>query len=469
MQKSLLTCAQWAQEQFGAVDLGDCRRGKRLVRVATALAEFPSGTLPGAVLEWCELKAAYRLFDNPAVTFENILSPHWQNVQTTCSSSGQFLLIEDTTLLDYSSRKNLKGIGRIGDDGGQGINLHTTLALRVAGWDPVGEPHLALLGLAGQHRWVRADELTRGEGVAPGRERKKRKFSRARESERWGKVLAQFPPAAAGNQRIYIADREGDIYEAFQRCRSAGFDFVLRACQDRALLQDQPSLFVTVAQQKELGRYPLQLRACPGTPAREATMAVRATRVVLRPPYRPGGQLSPEEVFVVEAREVNPYHPEEPIHWLLLTTLDCLTYEQARRIVQLYACRWIIEEYHKALKTGAGIERTQLQERCRVEALLAILSLVAVRLLNLKLAAAESPDLPLSAQDVEPEDLCILEARFGRPPGGWTKRNLWICIARLGGFLARRSDGLPGWQTLWRGWNRLRAMSEGAQLMRRCG
>ena len=137
--------------------------------------------------------------------------------------------------------------------------------------------------------------------------------------------------------------------------------------------------------------------------------------------------------------------------------------------MQLYACRWIIEEYHKALKTGAGIERTQLQERCRVEALLAILSLVAVRLLNLKLAAAESPDLPLSAQDVEPEDLCILEARFGRPPGGWTKRNLWICIARLGGFLARRSDGLPGWQTLWRGWNRLRAMSEGAQLMRRCG
>jgi hypothetical protein len=49
--------------------------------------------------------------------------------------------------------------------------------------------------------------------VRHGCEPKKRKFSRARESERWGKVLGDFPTAAAGNQRIYLADRESDIYE----------------------------------------------------------------------------------------------------------------------------------------------------------------------------------------------------------------------------------------------------------------
>jgi hypothetical protein len=436
------------------------------VKVAAALAESPSGTLPSALPQWSELKAAYRLFDNPTVTFEKILEPHFRKVQATCVTAGQFLLIEDTTLLDYSSRKSLEGIGRIGDDGGRGINLHSTLAFRVEGWDEVDEPRLSLLGLAGQHRWIRAEELTRGEGVAPGREPKKRKFSRARESERWAKVLAEFPAAAPGNQRIYIADREGDIYEAFQRCRAAHCDFVLRACQDRALLEGEGSLFAAVGNQKELGRYTLQLRARPGTPAREATMAVRAARVVLRPPYRPGGKPSPEQLFVVEACEVDPSNPEDAICWVLLTSIDCLTYAQARRIVQLYACRWMIEEYHKALKTGAGIERSQLQECRRVEVLLGILSLVAVRLLNLKLQAAEAAELPVKAGDIEPEGLAILEARFGLPRGGWTQRTLWIWIARLGGYLARRSDGAPGWQTLWRGWNRLRAMTEGAQLMK---
>jgi hypothetical protein len=465
MQISLLTCSQWAQEQFGSVELGDCRRVERLVKVAAALAETPSGTLPSALPQWSELKAAYRLFDNPTVTFEKILEPHCQKVQATCVTAGQFLLIEDTTLLDYSARKSLEGIGRIGD-GGRGINLHTTLAMRVEGWDERQEPRLSLLGLAAQHRWIRAEELTRGNGVAKGRESKKRKFSRTRESERWARVLAEFPAAVPGNQRIYIADREGDIYEAFQRCRAAGCDFVLRACQNRALLESKGSLFANVGKSKELGSYTVPLRARPGIPAREATLAVRAASVVLRPPYRPGGKPAPEQVFVIEAREVNPSNPENAICWMLLTSIDCLAYEDARRIIQLYACRWIIEEYHKALKTGAGIERSQLQECRRVEALLGILSLVAARLLNLKLKAAESVEVGLKETDIEPEALVILETRFGRPPGGWTQRTLWISIARLGGHLARKSDGSPGWQTLWRGWNRLRAMTEGAQLMK---
>lgn len=97
--------------------------------------------------------------------------------------------------------------------------------------------------------------------------------------------------------------------------------------------------------------------------------------------------------------------------------------------------------------------------------MLGILSLVAIRLLSLKLQAAEAREVPLEASDIEPEALAILEARYGSPAGGWTQRTLWICLARLGGFLARASDGPPGWQTLWRGWNRLNTMTEGAKLM----
>src|SRR5688500_8299427 len=323
MQKCLLTGAQWAREQFGSVELGDCRRVDRLVKVAAALAQCPSGTLPSALPEWSELKGAYRLFDNPSVTFEKIQDSHVRKVQAACVGAGQFLLIEDTTLLDYSSRASLKGIGRIGDEG-RGINLHTTLAFRVNGWLEQGEPRLSLLGLAGQHRWIRAEELTRG-NVAKGREPKKRKFSRARESERWARILTQFPVSHPGNQRIYIADREGDIYECFQRCRAASCDFILRACQNRTLLDGEQSLFRAVADQKELGSYALALRARPGKPARQATISVRAIRVVLRPPYRPGGKPCPVEMSVVEAREIESGETQEPIRWVLLTSLDCTT------------------------------------------------------------------------------------------------------------------------------------------------
>jgi Transposase DNA-binding/Transposase DDE domain/Transposase Tn5 dimerisation domain len=468
MQDSLLTCTRWAEQNFATVDLGDCRRKRRWIKVAAALAKNPGGTLPGAIPKWKDLKAAYRLLDNSAVTFEKVLTPHWQAVRNSCSESGEYLLIEDTTILDFSSHKSLKGIGRVGNDGGRGIYLHTTLAFRINRWEEE-QPELSLLGLAGQHRWVREDELTRG-NVRAGYERKKRRFTRPRESQRWGQVLAELPAPAKDNRRIYIADRESDIYEAFERVSAADGDFIIRGNQDRALLNGADSLFEAASKPAELGRYTLELRARPGVAARKATVVVRATSVVLRPPYRPGGKRPSRELFVVEAREENPPSADLEIHWVLLTSLNSMSYQQARRVIQLYTCRWLIEEYHKALKTGAGIENSQLEQAERIEALLGILSLVAVRLLNVKLEANASPAAKLRPEEFEPEALKILEAEFGLPPGGWTRHNLWITIARMGGFLARKSDGTPGWQTLWRGWNRLRNMTEGARLFRKiCG
>src|SRR6266581_442420 len=157
MQTSLLTCDQWADQNFGAVELNDCRRARRLVKVAAALARHPSGSLPHAIAKWKDLKAAYRLLDNRVVTFDKVLTPHWRQVRSNCVAPGQYLLIEDTTLLDFSSHKQLQGVGRIGDDAGRGINLHTTLAFRVERWE-AEHPQLSLVGLAGQHLWVRRDE-----------------------------------------------------------------------------------------------------------------------------------------------------------------------------------------------------------------------------------------------------------------------------------------------------------------------
>jgi hypothetical protein len=138
---------------------------------------------------------------------------------------------------------------------------------------------------------------------------------------------------------------------------------------------------------------------------------------------------------------------------------------QAQRVVGRYTARWWVEEYHKALKTGAGVEESQLEKPERLESLIAVLAVVAVRLLSTKFLARSRPDSMEAAQSFGPQMLEILESKLGKPKGGWTNANLIVATARLGGFIGRKSDGMPGWQTIWRGWQRLMWMCEGANLI----
>jgi hypothetical protein len=168
----------------------------------------------------------------------------------------------------------------------------------------------------------------------------------------------------------------------------------------------------------------------------------------------------------VEVREVGAPEGIEPLHWLLLTSLPCQTWAQVRRVVRLYTMRWCVEEYHKALKSGAGVEDSQLERAYRIETLVAVLAVVAVRLLNTKWLARTRPDEPVDPKIFGSAMLAILAAEFGKPPGGWTHRTVLVSVARVGGFLARRGDGMPGWQTIWRGWNRLMWMCHGLETLK---
>ena len=84
----------------------------------------------------------------------------------------------------------------------------------------------------------------------------------------------------------------------------------------------------------------------------------------------------------------------------------------------------------------------------------------------MRLLATTRPDDPVPAEHLESEVFEILEAKFGAPKGSWTNLRFLIAVARLGGFLARKSDGCPGWITLWRGWMKLLNMVEGVRLLR---
>lgn len=459
MNTSISTPAQWAQDEFGVAQLGDARRNRRLVKIAEQLAASPGGTLPQAITGWAELKAAYRFFGQGGVSFHRILAPHLERTRQACRQAGEYLLIEDTTVLDYTRRRATRGLGVVGDGEGRGFALHSALAVRVEAWTLAQRPEGTLVGLF--------EQQCRRPRPAPEGEKKGQRLNRPRKSQVWAAGIKSAGRPSAGCRWIYVADRESDIYETLGTCREHGVDFVIRACQDRRLAAGAGHLWPALDQARVLGRRALEVRARGGQPARVAVVEIRGTRVTLAGPWRPGGCLAPmADLGVVEVREMAPpAGVSEPLHWRLLTTLACDTHAEAQRVVGCYERRWWIEEYHKALKSGAGVEASQLEHADRLESLIAILAVVAVRLLSAKLLARSRPDTHEAAAQFGAAMLGVLEKKLGPPAGGWTNRNLMRSIARIGGFIGRKGDGEPGWQTIWRGWDRLFLMCVGANLM----
>ena len=456
---TLKSAGQWAQEEFGFAELGEARLNERVVKIARRLAAHPGGTLPQAFPDWAELKAAYRFFDNRRVDFQEVVRPHVERTRGFCRQPGEYLIIEDFSVLDYTRHSRTEDLGIIGHGEGRGFELHTALAVRVEGWTLEQRPEGQVVGVFDQ-RCCRPSP-------APAAETRRNRLKRPRKSNYWAEAFQRSGSPPPGCCWIYVADRESDFYEPMQICREAGVDFVIRGYQDRRLADGAGKLRSALAVAAVWGQSLVELRSRAGEAARTAIVELRSVQVDLDGPWRPGGWQEPlRGVTVVEVTEIDaPEGVREPLHWILLSSLPCRSLAQARRIVGRYAARWWVEEYHKALKSGAGVEESQLARAGRLEPLIAVLAVVAVRLLNTKMLARSRPEGLEAQQSFGPEALAILEAKFGQPKGGWSNQKVLVATARLGGFLARKHDGMPGWQTIWRGWQRLIWMCEGLETL----
>jgi hypothetical protein len=129
-----------------------------------------------------------------------------------------------------------------------------------------------------------------------------------------------------------------------------------------------------------------------------------------------------------------------------------------------YATRFLIEEFHKALKTGMKAEKLQMERGNRLFAAIAVMSVVALRLLDLRELGRACPDAPASCTGLESLELEVLSLAVERQLT--TVTDVLLAIARLGGHMNRRSDGMPGWITLWRGMKVLRLLVRGVKLER---
>jgi len=168
-------------------------------------------------------------------------------------------------------------------------------------------------------------------------------------------------------------------------------------------------------------------------------------------------------MWLVRVREVEAPQGVDPIEWVLYTSLPVEDLEGAMMIVGYYEKRWLIEEWHKVLKTGMRVEKRQLKTSERLEAMMGLMSVAAVRLFQLKGEARTAPERPAGLV-VSPKYVTALKAvrKLGSSVE-MTVGRFFLELAKLGGFLGRRRDGEPGWITIWRGWDKLQTMIRGAK------
>jgi hypothetical protein len=452
---------QFGQVHFGACMLGDQRLVKRAVTTADALLRHPGGTLPQK-LGRKELLGFYDLANNPKTNHQNMIEGHLQHTRMMAEAcAGVVLFIHDTTEADYSGL-SIDDLGSLGSGHTRGLLLHNVLAVEYAGRQ--------VLGLAGQ--------LVHCRRRAPRNESRKARLEHpGRESRLWVRGVETVGGVPAGKRWVNLMDRGGDNFESLERQEKLGQCYVVRSRVNRHIqVQDvlgrkrRAKLHHYARKLPRLGNRTLSVASQENQPAREAKVAVAAGAVRLLAPQVKRGQYWVEalDVWVVHVKETDAPKGVEPLEWILLSNVLTQTRDQAWERVDWYQCRPIVEELHKAQKTGCGMELPQFTTRKALEVTIAMLSVVAVQLLRLRdLSRREDATTRRADEVIDPRYVEVLSLwRFKEARRGLSVRDFLHALGRLGGHLGRTHDRPPGWLVLWRGWMELQRLVEGAQLMR---
>jgi hypothetical protein len=454
----------FGERTFGAVNLGDKRRTARLIKSVDDMCRHPGGTLPDKFPKPVDLRAFYRLMNCVTVTHEVLMQAHAEDTRRRVAACGAdtVLVLHDATELDYTNIKSLKDqLGQIGQGTHRGYICHNSLAVRLTTDETTNTVVPETLGLLSQilhHR----PRVGKNETAKEARERV------TRESRLWLRGVQCGGPAPAHIRCVDVSDSLSDTFEYMAYEVSHDRHFVLRARENRKLaepISGNQFLFDAVRALESMGQRTLKVLASPGRKARTTTVHIAFTSVCVAPPSKKSGEYDnePLRLWAVRVWEPNTPKVEEPLEWILLTNCVVDSLEDAFERIDWYERRWIIEEYHKGMKTGCGIQTLQFDKIERLEPAIAVISAVATTLLRLR-DAARAPDADRRpATDVV--DRVYVDALAscypGRLKGNPTVLAFYMHVARLGGHQNRKRDGFPGWLTLWRGWTKLESVVTG--------
>lgn len=436
-------------------ELGDPRMVRRAVALAEALAEAPNKTLPKAWSTPSELEAAYRFLRNPRTEFEALVGAFQQCTHESALEKKRILAIHDTTDIECPAAVP-EEVGHL-QTGKPGFYLHHALAVPV---DDVISP----LGILWSQLWGRAQRSTkRGNNLSGAALAKLQE----RESERWLEGVSEATAWAQGcEQVVHVMDREADNYRLFEHLRQLGTDFIVRMRHDRRVDDGVLTEALYDAPVKFCRTVPLSRRRAKTIPnythrareTREAKLVIRSATVEILPPsYMSLSE--PIELNVIQVLEEDPPKGEEPIAWVLATSLPVKTKAQVATVLDFYRARWLIEEFHKALKTGCMIEKRQLESFESVTTLLALSYPIACEILRLR---SHARNTSVFASAVMRASLlkCLRLHPKARPlveeP---TMEEALAVIAGLGGYIKRKEP--PGWQTIAAGYLEIQAFERG--------
>mgnify|MGYP005813894545 CR=1 FL=1 len=448
--------ASWAFTELIGAEMGDMRLNDRLIRIVEAMSDQPEVAIPQACGK-AGAKAAYRFFDNPRVQVKDIWAVHVARTVKRAAEHAIVLAPQDTTTWSLSHHPATQGLGPIGDDReSRGMLIHSTLLL-----SPRGTP----LGIVDQQAWARSL------GNYGSRRLARQKSVEQKESGCWLKSLAAVQQILPENQQVVvIGDRESDIFDLFVAPRRPGVELLVRVGRvTRKVDHEAGYLNRAISQTPVRGTLLVEVPRADDRPTRQAKLELRWTTLTVLPPrnHFQRRELSPIRLQFILAEERQPPADQEPVSWLLMTTLPVENLEDAARLLTWYTYRWRNERFHFVLKSGCGIEDLQLEKAERLERALPCYSLVAWRLLWLTYQARQNPEQPCTGilERHEWQSLCAtVHPRKPIPSHPPTLRDAICMIAQLGGFLARKHDRHPGVQTLWRGLRRLNDISSTWQL-----
>lgn len=488
----------WATQEFSAAQVWDRRCLKSLSRMADRLARSSGNSFSQACGHSLR-QSAHRIFAHPTTSVMGMIAGHGEQTRQRCAeetaAGNRILVVQDTTDFDYSKHFAAEGLGPIGARNKRGLLSHCGLALRGDGL-PLGVVHLDI--------WAR-DDAEHGK-----KQQRRQKPTEQKESYKWIEGLHGIEAAFDADQPVLvIADREADLYDYLAEPRHPKTHLLVRAHQPRQVLMtssekgattsseadQRTSLFDLVASSTVKGKYQLSIPRRPavvGHAAQEgrlATLEVRFTEVELPAPASATLHAkTTTRLWVIQAREAEPQAEAqaktqaeaqaEPkaqgadeetaaatgiqrVCWTLLCTEPILDADAAWQMVQFYALRWQVERLHFTLKSGLRAEKLQFDDGASLMKALALLYVVAWRLLWMLHISRQEPQTP-SAAILEPAALAVLNAVSRRTLK--TASEALLEIGKLGGHEHYRKGPPPGIKSLWLGLRRLDDIVIGFQL-----
>jgi Transposase DNA-binding/Transposase DDE domain len=458
----VLSQADFARQHFGQCDFGDARLTRRAQLSAAEILRHPGGTLPDK-LRTHDLLAFYRMANNSKVTHEKMLQGHRQWVfdqlrqRVDVVSPPVVLLISDTTEVDFTGLSSAE-LGPIGNGGGWGLLCHNVLAYDFG--------HCRVIGLANQLMHKRRN-------VKKGETAKQRREHPQRESRLWKNALMDLPAPPRGQLRVNIADRGSDAFENIKFWESRDENYVIRSKSSRKM--EEGRLHDWARGLARSGRRVIDVAENHGQSERMATVEIAFSPLILPAPMLRRGEYAeePSNAWVIHVREIAGENAEsingsKPLEWILLTNVPVNNVGQAWERVEWYRRRPVVEELHKGMKTGCGVELLQFTTRGALEVSIALLSIVAVQLLRMRDMSRDGQikDDPAAGM-IDPIYVEVLSVMRFKKKQPLSVSQFFQALAYLGGHLNRKTDKPPGWLVLWRGWSKLQPMVSAVEADRR--